>query len=717
MKKLPYLLGVLGLMAMLFVASCSDDDDGSPSTPPTVTAPSITSVQVGGTIELSFSVTIPGGYKSASVGQSSGSASISTEPDAGATSGNVVVSYTAGTSAGAATVTLTVTDNADLTGAQNATVNVSATPVPTIDGIPEAFSIVGGNTLEVTAELGAEDGISTFTVVLDGTTTLLDSTFTGEPTSANVPISYPTSLVSTSVTAEIVFTVTDTDGDATPFTHTLTIEPPEEVELASSRLGLAAYAGFNEDTDTYTMLSGLTYILDGFVFVNYGQTLIIQEGVVIKGLPGQGSGASALIVARGGRIEANGADDNPIIMTGVADNLAGSLLNEDNAKWGGLIILGTATNNECNGGECRGNIEGLPADTEPRGIFGWGDTEIIGPNGELVDENLNDYNTIPAGGQEVTFAEDAADDSGILNYVSVRHGGSIIGENNEINGITFGAVGSGTTVEFIEVWSNLDDGVEFFGGTVNIKYLVMGYIGDDFIDYDMGYNGHIQYALIYQKASTSVSSDPNFGEHDGGDGPDNAVPFGSPIFSNITYYGVDADGLQSLIFFRDNAGGEIWNSIFHNMEGQILIEDRAMEDEDAYGRFLAGQPAGDDNNRIFVSNNIFSDISVGGAPIAAAADAFGAVDGNDLVAVPASTLVIQNAFGPINEIGDPDFGTDGTGIFVPSATGDAAEGGADASAVDPFFDNVTFRGGFDPAATGSWIDGWTKTAEVVDPQQ
>ena len=712
MKKLPYLLGVLGLVGMLFVTSCSDDDDGPGASAPTVTAPGIASVQISGTIELSFTIDAPGGYKSSSVTQSTGSAEVTSEPTAGATSGAVVVSFTAGTTAGAATITLTVTDNSDQMGSQNAAVNVSASAIPTIAGIPPTASIVGGNTLAVTAELAAEDGLASFTVVLDGATTLLDSTFADSPTSANIPISYPTSLVSTSTTAEIVFTVTDSDGDTTPFTHTLTIEPPDQVELASSRLGLAEYDGFDEATDTYTMLSGLTYVLDGFVFVNYGQTLVIEEGVVVKGFPGQGSGASALIVARGGRIEANGTAANPIIMTGVADDLNGSVPNDANALWGGLIILGNATNNECNGPICNSNIEGLPADTEPRGIFGYNDEEILGPNGELVDENNNDFTTIPAGGQQITFTEDAMDDSGVLRYVSVRHGGSIIGENNEINGITFGGVGAGTTVDFIEVWSNLDDGIEFFGGTVNLKHVVLGYVGDDFIDYDMGYNGHIQYALVYQKASTSISSDPNFGEHDGGDDPDDATPFGSPIFSHVTYYGADGDGLQALIFYRDNAGGEIWNSIFHNMDGQILIEDRATG-EDAYERFLAGQPSGDDDNRIFISNNIFSDITVADAAIADPSEVFAAVDGNDLGDVPASTTAIQDAFGPLNEIGAPEFGTGGSGIFVPSTTGDAATGGADASAVDAFFDNVTYRGAFDPAAATNWIDGWTKTSEVI----
>ena len=496
----------------------------------------------------------------------------------------------------------------------------------------------------------------------------------------------------------------DDDGDPDPGNGS------DEFVLEGSRLGLAGYEGFDATTRTYTMVTGSTYEINGFVFVNYDQTLVIQPGVVIKGRPGQGAGASALIVARGGRIEAAGTADNPIIMTGVADDLQGSVPDSQTSLWGGLIILGTATNNEANGGVNGFNIEGIPASTEPRGIYGYGDTEFIGSNGELVDANGDDLTA----GTSVTFEEDANDDSGIIRYVSIRHGGSIIGNNNEINGLTLGAVGSGTTIEFVEVWSNLDDGIEFFGGTANIRNFVVSYVGDDFIDYDLGYDGYLQTGLVWQRSASSVSSDPNFGEHDGGDSPDNAIPFGSPVFSNITYYG-DQTGLQSLIFYRDNAGGEIWNSIFYNAAGQILIEDRSGTD--SYERFLAGQPGGSGDNRIFISNNLFDNITVGDNVITDAADAFGAVDGNDLNDVPASTTAIQDAFGPLNAIGSAGFGSTGTGVVVPSTTGAAATG-ADFTAGElnsaAFFNAVTYRGGFDPSASTNWINGWTKTAEILN---
>ena len=132
--------------------------------------------------------------------------------------------------------------------------------------------------------------------------------------------------------------------------------------------------------------------------------------------------------------------------------------------WGGVIILGNAPlNNENN----EAHIEGIPI-TEPRGIFGGNNEE---------------------------------DDSGVLKYVSIRHGGTNIGSENEINGLTMGGVGNSTVVEYIEVISNYDDGIEFFGGSVNCKFIVSAFNGDDAYDYDMGYHGFGQFWLAIQGPS------------------------------------------------------------------------------------------------------------------------------------------------------------------------------------------------------------------------
>lgn len=211
------------------------------------------------------------------------------------------------------------------------------------------------------------------------------------------------------------------------------------------------------------------YFLQGRVVVPAGVTLTIEAGAIIKGKPGVETNASALVVAKGGTIIANGTANNPIIFTAESDNIqlgekvGTNLTKTDNELWGGLIILGNAPSSTENG-DTEGNIEGIPAN------LGYG---VYGGN-------------------------DANDSSGSLTYVSVRHGGITIGEGNEINGITFGGVGAGTTVNNIEVYATLDDGIECFGGTVNISNALVFYQGDDGLDLDQNYSGTIDgFAVIH----------------------------------------------------------------------------------------------------------------------------------------------------------------------------------------------------------------------------
>jgi hypothetical protein len=210
------------------------------------------------------------------------------------------------------------------------------------------------------------------------------------------------------------------------------------------------------------------YELAGRVVVSEGVTLTIAPGTIIKGREGQGSLASALVVARGGRILAEGTATNPIIFTSTLDNIAvgqkvgTNLTREDSKKWGGVIVLGRAPISAENG-DTETNIEGLPAE-EGYGFYG----------GTVSN-----------------------DDSGILSYVSIRHGGIVIGEGNEINGLTLGGVGTETVVNNIEVYATVDDGIECFGGTVDITNALVYYQGDDGIDLDMNYSGTIEnFAVI-----------------------------------------------------------------------------------------------------------------------------------------------------------------------------------------------------------------------------
>ena len=285
----------------------------------------------------------------------------------------------------------------------------------------------------------------------------------------------------------------------------------EDVETISDQGG---------GTGTVTWTADKDYLISGFVFVNDGQTLTIEAGTVIRGRTGQGSLASALIVARGGTIIAEGTQLNPIIFTVEGDDLEGSVPLESRGLWGGLIILGNATINTESGEDM---IEGIPI-SEPRGVYGGYDDD---------------------------------DNSGILRYVSIRHGGTNIGEGNEINGLTLGGVGRQTTIEFVEVISNADDGVEFFGGDVNCKNLVVAFCGDDAFDLDQGYHGKGQFWLGINSADSDKGAEIN-----GGLQPIPSLPGSMPEIYNITLIGDQSLENGPAIHFLQYGGGHLRNSIF-----------------------------------------------------------------------------------------------------------------------------------------------------------
>ena len=209
------------------------------------------------------------------------------------------------------------------------------------------------------------------------------------------------------------------------------------------------------------------YQLNQKVVVPPGVTLTIEPGTIIKGSAGTGSLASALIVARGATIIAQGTANQPIIFTSTSDDIevgqtAGTNLDQnDRGLWGGLVILGNAP---CSfyGDLLEAQIDGIPAD-DTFGLYG---------------------------------GSDPVDNSGIIEYVSIRHGGALIGEGNEINGLTLGGVGNGTTINNVEVVANVDDGIEFFGGTVNVSNVLVWSQGDDAIDIDQAYSGTVDNAVV-----------------------------------------------------------------------------------------------------------------------------------------------------------------------------------------------------------------------------
>lgn len=274
-------------------------------------------------------------------------------------------------------------------------------------------------------------------------------------------------------------------------------------------------SGFIETDETWE--SECIYILNNKVVVPDGVTLTIEPGTIIKGSSGTGSLASALVVARGGKILANGTASQPIVMTSTADNVTvgesnGTNLDQnDRGLWGGLIVLGYAPSSFAGDVDAL-QIEGIPAEDT------WG---LYGGN-------------------------DSNDNSGVYKYISIRHGGALIGEGNEINGLTLGGVGAGTEIDNIEVVGNVDDGIEFFGGTVDASNLLVWAQGDDAIDIDQAYSGTVDNVVVH----LGDISDHAF-EIDGPEGSMNGsfTLLNASIFGNgITENGEYAD-------YRSNAMG------------------------------------------------------------------------------------------------------------------------------------------------------------------
>lgn len=278
-------------------------------------------------------------------------------------------------------------------------------------------------------------------------------------------------------------------------------------------------------TANETWTANNIYILDGRVVVDEGVTLTIEPGTIVKAEDGQGSNASTLIVDRGGKLMANGTADSPIIFTSVNDEIVAgetesTLEVSDAGQWGGVIVLGRAPISVA-AADGVGYIEGIPAGLS-YGEYG---------------------------------GTDAADNSGSLKYLSIRFSGIALQQDAEIQGLTLGGVGSGTVIENIEIFGNLDDGIEWFGGTVNVNNVLIYGQQDDGLDLDQAYSGTIDNAFIIQTASSGSAFEI--------DGPEGNLT-GSFTIRNVTVnMGNFAD--KFIADFRDRAMGRLENIYVYNV--------------------------------------------------------------------------------------------------------------------------------------------------------
>jgi hypothetical protein len=421
-----------------------------------------------------------------------------------------------------------------------------------------------------------------------------------------------------------------------------------------------------------TWTANNTYILMEKVFVETGATLTIEPGTVIKGMPGQELNASALVICRGAKIYAEGTADNPIIFTSRADNLAttGELDATARGLWGGVLILGSARINTTAG---EGRIEGI-ASTDDRGLYGGTDDD---------------------------------DNSGVLRFVSIRHGGTTVSPDNEINGLSMAAVGRGTVIDHVEVYNNLDDGFEWWGGTVNCTHLVSAYVGDDGFDYDEGWRGRGQFWFGLHRNDGSAGRGDAMGEHDGGTDPTDGTPYAIPVISNVTYVGAHP-GIETgtrLLHLRDNAGGKYLNSIFTYCSEGIQI-DQTSAAQDSYERFLQGD--------MVFANNLFWDIVTNDSWTANGAQRSIARGdrrfADSLIAwrnVIASPGFASGGFGPNSH--SPAFKANAVPWDPRPTTSEALSDFADVTAYDPSgaLRRVNYKGAFNPCSTALWVEGWT----------
>ncbi len=355
-----------------------------------------------------------------------------------------------------------------------------------------------------------------------------------------------------------------------------------------------------------TWVNTKLYRISGLVFVRNNAVLTIEPGTFIMGMPGS-QPPSALVITRTGRIVANGTRNRPIIMT--SSQPFGQRKPGD---WGGLILLGRAGTNWPTG---EGSIEGLPDSPDTR-----------------------------YGGTDDTH------DCGTLRYVRVEFAGAEFQPNNEVNGITWGACGTRTVSEFLQVSYGFDDAFEWFGGTNNAKYLVGLYARDDYFDGQIGWRGKVQHALALvnrDNANRGIEMDNNETNH-------SLTPLGKPQFYNVTLVGVGHQFAQSAdegsgvagIFLRRGSAGIYNNFVIYNWitAGLDLRDERTLQNLDSGDLTMNGLILWDNGKSANKANTLEDQVTASARPLANGQRGQGR---NFLVADP----LLRRPF----EYSDPDF--------------------------------------------------------------
>ena len=414
---------------------------------------------------------------------------------------------------------------------------------------------------------------------------------------------------------------------------------------------MAAIAGFTafenrairitDDIVTDTVWeTGRRYILEDIVFVDNAQ-LTVQPGVTVEGEPG-----SALIVTKDSQLFSRGTKDQPVVFT--SHKPQGTRARGD---WGGLVLLGNAPVNKLNA-----HIEGLAKD-DLRGQFGGSDNRHS---------------------------------CGIVQFTRVEFAGFEISKDNELNGLTLGGCGSDTIVQYVQVHRALDDGIEMFGGSVNLKHILVTGAADDSLDWDLGWTGNVQFAVIQQHGD--VGDNAFEGDNNGAD--HNALPRSEPTFYNLTLYGSGRSARQHRgMVLREGSGGH-----FHNM----IIDSYAIEALDTRDEVTSLAARG----TLTFSHNLLANIGqLGNAATEEADDDDYGFHEGEWARDPRNNnhIVQESALNPAaGDLKSPHFRARGLVSHLEAKRPPKSE----------FFDeSADYLGAINPRASQTWLDDWAAYPE------
>ncbi|MDX1349128.1 MAG: hypothetical protein R3279_02710 [Putridiphycobacter sp.] len=376
-----------------------------------------------------------------------------------------------------------------------------------------------------------------------------------------------------------------------------------------------------EITANQTITAADNWLLSGGVFVNDGVTLTIEAGATIN--TADDGTTPFLSIKQGGKIMAEGTAALPIVFTPIKDN-------PQTGEWGGIIINGKAP---------------------------------INAGATAVGE----------GGTGTYGGTNAADNSGVLKYVRVEYAGKILGTDNELNGFSFNGVGSGTTLEYLQAYRGSDDGFEFFGGTVSLKYAVSSGNQDDSFDWTHGWSGNGQFWVVEQSTDggdRGIEGD-NLGDNN------TATPYSNPTIANVTLIGAeDGDASNQGLKLREGMKGNFYNFVVTGfpkrgcqVEHDVTISNMANQD-------------------LNFKNSIIDNVS----PFKFTSSA-----GNDTTVANMFTMPSYN-----NQTA-----TDGSLVgFLNGYVGTSSTGGFNTSSLGSWFTAVSYIGAVE--TSNDWTAGWTK---------